>query len=148
MLYGQPGRGKTHAMAAMAFDYFVAGFSIKYMTFEWFALQVRDVFRPNSGLSEAMMIQPLCDADVLFLDDVGTTVSSEGQETDFSLRLLLVVLDTRIKNCLPTYITANKTVEQLRDTFDDRIASRLLEACTVVKLTGEDRRQKNNQVSP
>ena len=141
IIWGKPGRGKTHTMAAMAYRYLVQGYAIRFLTFEWFALLVRDIFKPNATESEADMVKPFCMTDVLFLDDVGTTVSTDGQESDFSLRLLMVVLDTRLRECLPTFITSNKSVEQLGATFDDRVASRLLESGIVIHATGEDRRK-------
>jgi len=39
--------------------------------------------------------------------------------------------------------TTNKSVEELGKTFDERVASRLLQACRVVKLTGADKRKEN-----
>jgi len=39
--------------------------------------------------------------------------------------------------------TTNKSLEELGKTFDQRLASRLLQACEVVKLTGGDKRKKD-----
>ena len=41
--------------------------------------------------------------------------------------------------------TINKSVKELGKTFDERIASRLLQARQVVKLTGGDKRHKGTK---
>lgn len=86
-------------------------------------------------------VKRMC-GDKLFIEDVGTTVSLDKQESDFSLRTFLVLLDQRLEACQPTFITTNKTLEQLGRCFDDRIASRLIQACKIIKLTGADRRRQ------
>jgi len=40
------------------------------------------------------VIKPLLAADKLFIEDVGTTVSMGKQESDFSLRTFLVILES------------------------------------------------------
>jgi DNA replication protein DnaC len=75
---------------------------------------------------------------------LGTTKSEGNIESDFSVRTLLVLLDWRLENCLPTFLTGNRPVEELAKTFDERVASRLLQACQVVKLTGGDKRKNGN----
>ena len=86
-------------------------------------------------------VKRMC-GDKLFIEDVGTTVSLDKQESDFSLRTFLVLLDQRLEACQPTFVTTNKALEQLGRCFDDRIASRLIQACRIVKLTGADRRRQ------
>ena len=62
------------------------------------------------------------------------------QESDFSLRTLLVLLDHRIEQNLATFVTTNKTIEDLAWSFDQRVASRLRQACEIVEIRGADRR--------
>ena len=55
------------------------------------------------------------------------------------------VIDERYKAGLSVIITTNLTMEELRqpeDVAHARIYSRVLEMCTPVQVTGEDRRQK------
>ncbi|MBN1508747.1 MAG: hypothetical protein JW955_18000 [Sedimentisphaerales bacterium] len=79
---------------------------------------------------------------------MGTTVRWDKQESDFSLRTFLVLLDQRLEACRPTFITTNKPLEQLGESFDDRTASRLIQACRIVKLEGRDRRQTLTEPEP
>ena len=140
LLWGAPGVGKTHAMAAIGRYIVTRGGRCRRMTYEMLALQIRDTFKANSTKTELGVIQPLLDCQFLFIEDVGTTVSSGSQESDFSLRTLLVILDHRLEQRRPTFLTSNKSVEGLRQTFDARIASRL-QAFMVIQMAGADKRK-------
>jgi len=154
-LWGPPGTGKTHAMAAFAREMWYDGYEVARITYERLMLDIRDAFKPKSGISEMDVIEPYLTVDQLIVEDVGTSVGEGRQESDFSLRTFLVLLDTRLEYCRPTYITSNKPVEALKESFDSRVASRLLEACMIAKLDGRDRRaasiverQKQSQPVP
>ena len=76
---------------------------------------------------------------MLFIEDVGATRGIESKETDFSLRTLLVLLDIRMEHCKPTYISTNKSVENIAKSFDSRIGDRL-RTFTIIKMSGESKR--------
>jgi DNA replication protein DnaC len=141
-LWGEPGRGKTHACCAFVRHLWTHGWDVARVSYEMLALRIRDSYTPGSKTSELAVITPLLSVGKLVVEDVGTTVSMGQQESEFSLRTFLVLLDQRLEQCLATFVTTNKSVEELGKTFDQRIASRLLEACQVVKLSGADRRKE------
>ena len=141
MLWGPAGTGKTHSMCAFARDLWNIGWDIRRTTYEMLMLEIRDTYKPGSIKTEYDIIHPYIICGKLVIEDVGTTVSVGKQETDFSLRTFLVLLDQRLEGCRATYITSNKSVEEIRKSFDARIASRLQQACEVVQLAGKDRRQ-------
>ncbi len=138
-LWGPQGAGKTWTTAAAVKHLWSGGYDVAWQPFEELLLRLRDTYRSDAG-SEWGIIEPLCKVDVLALDDVGVTVSADRQESDFSLRTFLVLLDHRLAHCRRTIITSNKTIEDIGRSFDARIASRLCEACEVVKINGPDRR--------
>lgn len=140
LLWGSQGVGKSYAMVALMRDFILKGFKVARITYEMFCLQLRNTYKPGSTTTELDIIEPLQAADKLFIEDVGTTVSSGKQESDFSLRTFYVLLEKRLESCKPTFITTNKNVEELGKSFDARIASRLQQACEVIHLTGQDRR--------
>lgn len=140
-LWGPVGAGKTYAAAAALKHLWAVGCDIAWQPFEELLLKLRATFA-GSGTSEWSVIQPLCDVDGLLLDDVGCTVSGDRQESDFSVRTLLVLLDHRIAHCKRTFATGNKPVEDIGQSFDGRIASRLCQACEILKVSGRDRRQQ------
>jgi len=139
-LWGPPGVGKTHTMCALAREYLKQGYTVQRTIYELLCLRLRDTMKKTSTETEWSVIRPLLETDILLVEDVGTTKSEGNIESDFSNRTFLVLLDYRLENCLPTFVTTNRPVEELAKTFDERIASRLLEACEIVKLTGGDRR--------
>jgi DNA replication protein DnaC len=140
LFWGEPGVGKSYAMAALMRYLLFENCEVKRISYEMLCLQLRDTYKPGSTKTELDVIEPLVAAEKLFIEDVGTTVSTGQQESDFSLRTFLVLLDQRLENCRPTFITTNKSIEEFGKSFDQRIASRLQQACEIVHLTGEDRR--------
>jgi len=142
LFWGSPGVGKTYAMAALAIHYLLDGYIVCRVNYEMLCLTIRDTFKTQSRDTELAVIQPMLDADKLFIEDIGTTKSEKNVESDFSVRVLLVILDHRNERCLPTFFTTNRTVEEIGRTFDQRIASRIHQACEIVKLDGKDRRER------
>lgn len=77
---------------------------------------------------------------LLIIDDLGIE-----RNTEYALEQVYAVIDERYKAGLPVIITTNLTMDELRrpaDVAHARIYSRVLEMCTPVQITGEDRRQK------
>ena len=140
-MWGTPGVGKTYAMAALARTFIESGFNVRRENWEKLCLRIRDTFKPQARETELSIIEPYLACDKLFIEDVGTTVSVGRQESDFSLRVFLLILDVRSEDCLPTYITGNKSVVEIGRSFDARIASRLRQG-TIIHKTGDDKRKQ------
>ncbi len=145
MLWGLPGVGKSYAMAAIMRLYIYKGGQVKRITYERLCLSLRATYKPDSKLTELDVISPLIKIDVLFIEDVGTTVSFGAAESDFSLRTFLFLLNERLEVCKPIFVTSNKSIEELERSFDGRVASRLLQACEVFHLTGPDKRRPDHK---
>ena len=71
--------------------------------------------------------------DLLILDDLGTEYLSEPANAE-----LFELIDQRIKNKKNTVISSNKDLSMIRETYDDRIVSRILENYKICMLTGQD----------
>lgn len=137
-LWGKVGRGKTYAMAALLKHYVWRGYDCMRINFDEFCTDLRSTFSFASKISESEMTKPLQDADKLFIDDLGMR---SKQETDFAFITFYTILNKRQERLLPTYITTNKSIDDLEQAFDSRIASRLRTAVEI-HLTGKDRRLK------
>lgn len=137
-LWGAAGTGKTYTMCAVIRYYISKGLSVKRICWDKFCLRLRNTFSSNQ--SELSLIQPLIESDVLVIEDIGTSVSMGGRETDFSLRTLLVILDDRMEHCRATFLTSNKSIEEIQKSFDERIASRIQGTCEILKIAGKDKR--------
>lgn len=140
LVWGPPGVGKTYALCALAKDLIQSGFLCARINYELLCLQLRDSFKPSAKHSEWDIIKPLVECDRLFLEDIGTTRSIDSKESDFSLRTLLVLIDLRLEACRATYVTTNKSVENLASSFDARIGDRL-RLYRVLKLEGKSKRK-------
>lgn len=143
LLWGLPGVGKSYAMCAIAKGLIRQGKGVERVSYEMLCLKIRDTYKANTTKGELDVIKPLCEVENLIVEDVGVTVSAGQQESDFSRRTFLVLLDQRLEQCRPTFITTNRSVEELVKSFDARIASRIQQACEVVQLSGDDRRTIN-----
>ena len=76
---------------------------------------------------------------MLILDDLGIERS-----TEYALEQVYAVIDERYKSGLPVIITTNLKIAEIRNPEDvayARIYSRILEMCTPVRISGEDRRK-------
>jgi DNA replication protein DnaC len=139
-LWGMAGVGKTYALAALAKKYITEGFIVNRIHYEVLCLRLRDTFKSKAKQTEWDIFQPLLECDKLFIEDVGTSKDIGKQETEFSLRTFYVLIDMRLENCRPTFITSNKSLENLARGFDDRIGDRL-RTYKVLKLSGKSRRK-------
>jgi len=137
-IFGLVGVGKTWNMAALFRHYVYEGFECKRINFDDFCVQVRSTMGAASKQTEYEMIEPLKQVDKLFIDDLGLR---SGQETPFVYVTLFSILNKRQERMLPTFITTNKSIEQLGLSFDSRIDSRLNTAL-IIEMTGPDRRSK------
>jgi len=136
-LHGAVGVGKTWAMAALLKHFLCEGYSCKRVNFDDFCCRVRATMNNSSQTTEYDLVKSLIEYDKLFIDDIGLRSKTE---TDFAYVTFYSIIDKRQERRLPTYISTNKTIEQLKQSFDSRIASRLGMG-TVIEMTGKDRRK-------
>jgi len=137
LLWGISGAGKSYAMAAMARTYFFQGFGVKRVHYESLCLKLRDTFKPRATQTEWGIIEPLLTCDKLFIEDLGTAKSLGGTETDHSTRTFTLILDQRMEEMLPTFVTTNKSIENLG--FGERVIDRL-RTLQVFKMGPKSRR--------
>jgi DNA replication protein DnaC len=111
--------------------------------------QVRNTYNSRVDETEMGILQPVLDAEILVLDDLGAEKTSEWvQET------LGLVINSRYNARRPTIITTN-----LQDDSDStnpnsfafqigaRTRSRLVEMCDWVQLDGADERDKDREAA-
>lgn len=139
-MWGATGTGKTYTMAALASKFITAGFICQRLHYEMLCLKLRDTFNPKAVQTELQIIEPFLECDMLFIEDVGTTKSMGHLESDFSLRVFYILLDIRLEHMRPTYITSNKSLENLTKSFDERIGDRL-KTFVIINLGTKSRRE-------
>lgn len=75
------------------------------------------------------------DARRLFLDDLGVE-----RETPHNTDAISALLYARYSRDLPTWITTNLSLDDLRSRYGERVFSRIFDRSILVELTGADRR--------
>lgn len=91
--------------------------------------------RPSGKDPESAMTR-YRETGLLLLDDLGAAKGSEWvEETTYRL------LNHRYNALLPSIFTTNLPLADLREHLGDRLASRLVETCVRLSMTGPDRRR-------
>ena len=72
---------------------------------------------------------------LLFIDDIGAEKLSEWVISEFYL-----LLNHRYNEMLPTIFTSNLSPDELSERLGERITSRIIGMCDVVRLEGSDKR--------
>lgn len=144
-LHGDVGLGKTH-LAASALAEFIGrgggaeGYFVKSAAL---MLALQSSFR-GDGQGPEPIVSELCRVPLLVLDDFGAE-----KLTEFTAAGLFSVVDTRYESARPTIFTSNPDlakwvshVERDGSIAGRRIADRIIDLATVVKLEGDSWRMR------
>ncbi|MFG3117864.1 ATP-binding protein [Streptomyces sp. NPDC048197] len=134
LIVGPTGTGKTHQAYGAVRSLLAAGVRLR-----WEATTAADLYaslRPRQGHDPERALWTLGRCPLLILDDLGAAKSTEWTE-ELTYRLI----NRRYNEMLPTLVTTNLPIAELRKAVGDRVASRLAEMTERVLLTGADRRR-------
>ena len=160
LLTGSIGVGKTHLAVGML-QALVAERGAKGLFYDYRDLlkQVQNSYNRSAGVTELEVLQPVFEAEVLVLDELGA-----NKPTDWVWDTVAHILNTRYNDRRTTIITTNYAnfppsggelsgpraavrEETLGDRIGERMRSRLQEMCVVVEMSGEDFRQSVKRAS-
>jgi DNA replication protein DnaC len=155
---GDNGVGKTHLAVAVLRELVTRkGASGQFWDFHGLIREIKSSYDPETKTTELMVLQPVVEADVLVLDDLGA-----WKMTDWMNDTLFFVLNGRYMAKRPTVITTNyqdvtreevlaadslRRREFLVERIGQRLRSRLMEMCLVVRIQGSDHRQARQQAN-
>jgi DNA replication protein DnaC len=147
LLVGPVGVGKTHLAVAILRE-LIDRYQITGLFYQFGALlrQIQDSYNPISQTSELKVLQPVFDADVLVLDELGAS-----KPTDWVRDTMMQIINARYNEKRLTMFTTNysdnrrnekNTTEVLEDRIGVALRSRLYEMCKNVEIEGDDFRKR------
>jgi DNA replication protein DnaC len=162
LLVGTLGVGKTHlAIGIVKALILKKGITCLFCDYRELLKQIQNSYNDSVKATELEVLCPVFDAEVLVLDELGVV-----KPTDWVWDTVSLILNTRYNDNRTTIITTNfedqpaaRAVrslsparaaardETLGDRIGERMRSRLHEMCRIIKMEGEDFRQKFRSAS-
>jgi DNA replication protein DnaC len=150
LLIGPRGVGKTHLSIAALKQLLRKGVTCSFVDYRELLKRIQNSYNPSVQATELEVLRPIFESEVVVLDDLGAVKPSEWVWDTVSL-----VLNTRYNDNLTTIITTNfedgparkmsvtgpqaaAREETLGDRIGERMRSRLLEMCRLIKVDGKD----------
>lgn len=135
---GDTGVGKTHLIKCMANELISLNHVVLLTTS--FAMH-QDFIKSYStrDLDEkSALLDRYLNSEILFIDDLGT----ELRQPNITINYLYQVINERKMKKLPTIITSNLDLYDIKDYYDERISSRIIDKATsiCVYVKGSDLR--------
>ncbi len=150
LLMGSVGIGKTHLAISILKGLTERGFSCRFYEFGALLKEIQNSYNPISKVSELKVLQPIFDAEILVLDEIGAS-----KPTDWVRDTMAHIINTRYNDKKLTIFTTNylderkaERDETLEDRIGVRLRSRLFEMSKTVNLNGEDFRRTFDHVTP
>lgn len=139
LLYGSTGLGKTFMCNCIASALLRKEISVLYQTaFSLFEIIETHKFNKQSETEENKInYNMIFECDLLIIDDLGTEVGNS-----FTNAELFNIINERLITNKKVIISTNLSLEQLRDTYSERITSRVFNNFVPLKFYGEDLRYK------
>jgi DNA replication protein DnaC len=158
LLIGSIGVGKTHLAVGILRELIVSkGIACLFCDYRELLKQIQNSYNDSVKATELEVLRPVFETEVLVLDELGAVKPTEWVWDTVSL-----ILNTRYNDSRTTIITTNfedeaagivagprgsARSETLGDRIGERMRSRLHEMCRIVKMQGEDFRQKFRSAS-
>jgi len=147
---GDVGTGKTVFMASLAKEYIKQRKHVVWISYSRFIMALQNAYKNDvfydSGYGGRSKRNPFDMAETkamfqgyLFIDDLGAE-----KLTEYVRQITYYILNEREQNSLPTIITSNFSLDEINNSIDRRISSRICGMCEVLKFAGADKRLKKS----
>ncbi len=132
--YGDTGVGKTFLSNCIAKELLDTGHSVIYFTaFQLFEIFEKNTFHRKSDEDIVAAHQNIFECDLLIIDDLGTEMPNS-----FTTSQLFLCINERILRKKSTIISTNLSLNQVAETYSERIFSRISSSYHIIKLFGDD----------
>ena len=131
--YGRTGLGKTHLSLAIANEAVKKGYNVIYGSVINFLNKME---KEKFGRADTDTEKLLIEADLLILDDLGAEFT-----TAYTVSAIYNILNSRICRGVPTIISSNLDLEEVKRRYPESIASRIIGNFSTVEFIGDDVRQ-------
>jgi DNA replication protein DnaC len=142
LFMGPCGVGKTHLAVSTLRALIEKGVRCLFYDFRDLLKEIQDSYNPVSKATELRVLEPVYQADVLVLDELGAS-----KPTDWVRDTMTQIINNRYNDRKVTIFTTNylddppsPAEESLTDRVGVRLRSRLYEMCKVVRVKGTDYR--------
>ncbi len=136
-IYGTVGTGKSFLSTCVANELLKSGHSVIYFSSSGlFELLAENTFDYHNKQELRSIYEDLYECELLIIDDLGTE-----RVNSFVASELFSCLNERDLRKRSTIITTNLSLEQLQNTYSDRIFSRVTSNYRLLKLSGQDIRK-------
>lgn len=135
LFYGNSGTGKTFLSNCIAKELLDKGYLVVYRTADELIKNLKEIRYPGNKTLEDIILN----TDLLIIDDLGTEPINDMTRSD-----LFNLLNKKLLLKKKMIISTNLTLEQLLQTYSERITSRLLGNFDVNKFYCEDIRVAKN----
>ncbi len=145
LLFGGVGSGKTHLAVGLLRELLERGIACRFCDYRELLKQIQATFDPANSATEAGVVAPLLEVEVLLLDDLGV-----GRATEWAIETLHYILNHRYSQQRATLVTTNLEDGDpqplareltLAGAIGERLRSRLYEMCVFVAVHGPDFRR-------
>lgn len=133
ILYGPPGRGKSHTAGRVTLALRAKGVPVRWVEAALMIEQLRIAARADSETALTNFRNQLFGVETLVIDDLGVE-----NLTDFAAKELDLLINARWNNRenLRTIVTTNYAGAELQERVGERTTSRLLQICEPVMFDG------------
>lgn len=154
LLTGSIGVGKTHLAVSILQSLIQRGAQGLFFDYRDLLKQIQNSYNSSVNETELSVLEPIFNAEVLVLDEVGAS-----KPTEWVMDTVAHILNTRYNDNRTTILTTNYAnlpplgmqggdnsrayrEDTLGDRIGERMRSRLQEMCVVMEMHGEDFRQR------
>lgn len=139
MIWGDPGNGKTHLMAAVYHEIKSRGLAVVMLSVPALLEMIRNTFNRETQDTESNLIGLLTRADLLILDDIGSE-----NPTGWVRDVLFRIVDGRYQAMKATCYTSNDHYDDLGDKLGEKIKDRIIGSCLIIENTADSFRERQN----